>query len=241
MSDGMIPYGGGGGWGGGDPRFCGDAFDMLVGQAVPNTNFGGTIVPGVPGFDPRIPGGGYPGGGNCGPWYPPGCAPCPPSSNLAAARQAAYENYCARMAAQERRGLHAEMVSRAPQVILPFNSRQNGNPSVVAPGVLAGATIVLTVSPSVPLCLTKLSFSRVSSPFFVVTSLQSGMETYIADGSNFPTDSFAPDAEDIPKISLPTVYPGTEVTLTLLNITAEPHEVWGNFWGLRLSKPGPCL
>jgi hypothetical protein len=191
----------------------------------------------------QIPWGG--GGGGCGvptgQFAPPGgCAPCPPDSQMAAYQQAAYEMACREDAQLFYQAAKIDAKSRLPTKGMAGNSPIVTVGGVTSRNVAAFTAVTFPVGPSVVACITDWTISRVSTEFFEVQRLESGMTTYIGSDGPMPADSFAPDSTH-PVMDFPTLWPGAPMSLTVANVTAEPHEFRSTFHFIRMSDPGSCL
>jgi hypothetical protein len=212
----------------------------------------GMMVPARPPFsffgDPRMPfpgGGGMvpSGGGGCapqGPFVPPGCGPCPPSEQLAAYQQMAYEAACRAEAEVFYRAARIDATSRLPTKGLAGNSPVVTVAGITSRNVAAFTQATITISPSVVACITDWTISRVSTEFFEIVRLESSMTTYIGSDGPLAADSFAPDSTH-PVMDFPVLWPGAPMTLVVGNITADPHEFRSTFHFIRGQDPGSCL
>lgn len=197
-----------------------NALPALQGAAGPN----GIMVPGGPG-DPRIPGvypgypGGFYGGADCGPcgfdlsW----CGGQPPGFYRQAVRSGAAAQGC--------------------QDALGITSRDQLGGAAIG----AGLTVVLTTSPTVPFCISRLIVSRTSAPFFSIVDIRAARISYLVDGQRIPADMFAPDGCVMPCMQLPQLFPGTNISVTVSNNDSAAHHFDAAFLGFPGQGCGPCL
>lgn len=210
-----------------------DPFAMLagrVGQAPPAAMMVPAAAP--PTIMQRPPWG-FPGGGApvtptpYGPW-PGGCSP--PSSCYPL-------DYCPPQSMPfYGQAMRSAIAAHTPQTALGVSSRD------LAPGtvIVAGTSRVLSVSPTVPYCITDLRISRTSAPFFGILSLKAARIEYLTDGVQVPADDFAPDSEK-PPLQMPMLFPGTNVSLTVRNNDTADHHFDGAYYGIPGPSCAPCI
>lgn len=221
----------------------------LVGMQTP-----GMMVPGGGGapWDPRIAlyhgGGGGPLGnpvgtpppGACGPFYPPNCSPCPPDPQQAAYEQAAYAAACQQNQELLMRAARIEAMGKLPTKVLGCNSPEVTAAGVTTRNVAGFATVSIPVTPSVVACITDWTIADVSFNFFEIISATAAMTTYLGSDGSVPASSFKPEGTH-PVMDWPTLWPGTFLTVTVRNTTADPHEFRSTFHFIRGMDPGSCL
>lgn len=187
------------------------------------------MVPGGGGgFSPAVPGSG---GCPTGPFYPPGCSPCGPTPAALAAQQEAYDAFCRQQQAMTAAAARVAIMKELPTVAAPANS---------ASTVAAGATETITVTAPVPLCIIDWDVSRVCSSFFTAVSLVSALVPYLVTSGEMQLDVFASDAIH-PTTNFPQIIPGTPMVLIVHNISADAHQFFSVFHGIRGPGQGPCL
>lgn len=166
-------------------------------------------------------------------YYPPGCSPVQRTFD-----QAGYNAMCQAREAEARNAQLSILRANQPQIGIGINNRQNSAAGTIVAG---GETRVLTATSAVPVCLTKLVVSRGSTTFFGIASLRNALQEFLADNAMLPADMFAPDSLVSP-IQLPLLMPGTQLTLSVTNLTSEPHDFYAGFQGIPDRQfTGPCL
>jgi hypothetical protein len=218
-------------------RYPANQLAMLVGAA------NGMMVPGGGAFAPQLntrwPGYAPPGAsaGNCGPAIPA----CPPLD--AAMQQQMAAAACYADQAMYQRAARAAALSRSPQIALGISSdtRIGGGGGAGTNGaVLTGASATLSATPTVPLCITDFEVSRVSAPYFHLTSMRASRQDFLADGIGVPADAYSPDGIH-PPMEMPQLLPGTQITLVVFNTDGAERQFYGSFSGIAGGGQGPCL
>lgn len=158
-------------------------------------------------------------GGACGP------SRCPPLDYCTPQSAGFYGQAAASAAA-----------AQAPQSTLGINTLDQSPNTKVG----AGLARTISTSPSVPICLTQFKVSRVSAPFFQLTSIRAAKTEYLSDGQSIPADDYTADSTT-PPIRLPMLMPGSQISVGLLNIDSADHHFFAEFRGF--DGPGcyPCL
>lgn len=214
-----------------------DPAAMLLGR-VGRVGTGDVLVePGRPYMNPYAwapPAGATP----LSPYYPPGFSPnpcgppcfplpdCPPQGAAFYARAA-----------------NSALAAQGTQIPLPINSRDNTvtpAASVAAGLIVAGATAVITNSPTVPLCITQYRVARTSAPFFDVMSIRAARQEFMGDGGGTPADDFAADSNSPPG-QFPQLFPGTTISVTVRNNDGANHAYGSAFYGYPGPSCAPCL
>ncbi len=186
----------------------------------------GMMSPGNPTpWDPRLALYGGGGGGF------PGCSPCGPSPAAQAASAEAYQRFCEQQQAMTAAAARVAIMKELPTVAAPANSVTT---------VAAGANETITVTTPVPLCIIDWDVSRVCSSFFTAVSLVSALVPYLVTAGEMQLDVFASDAIH-PTTNFPQLIPGTPMVLVVHNISADPHQFFSTFHGIRGPGQGPCL
>lgn len=155
---------------------------------------------------------------------------------MSAAQQAMYQAACANREAAARQASRSVVLSKSPQIALGINSIDVGAGTIIA----AGASRTLSISPTVPMCLTDFDVSRSCAAFFLIDSMRTARQEFLADGAGLAADNFAPDSIH-PPLQLPTLVPGTNITLVVRNIDTADHHFFAQWWGIPGQGAGPCL
>lgn len=119
---------------------------------------------------------------------------------------------------------------------IPMGMNTNDTPTVGLTNglVAAGATAIITSNASVDLRPTIFKVNPVIAPYFMVMDIKMSMRSFTPSGSGISATEFTPDSEQ-PPVNFPMLKTGALVSVTILNIDADPHPFYSNFWCLKLS------
>lgn len=194
-------------------------------------------------------GGGFGGGGGCGggydvapvQWQAPAGCPAPAALDQC---NPAIQALLAQAAAQQMRGFALAAKGKLTRDAMGNTAMPVGIGNTAGTTVAANGSATFSVTPpnGESYCFIDFDVSRVSSPFFLITSLVAGRYAFISDPVGIPADTLSPDAIH-PFLDMGQTACNGTLSITVVNIDAAARPFNGTLWALSGGQRnyGPCL